>query len=338
MRIDISLLGDEPINNFKDYITAAFSPNYILNDPDYLSWQYDGGNVYVAKIGDQIVGHFGFRDFFYKVGENTKPFRVLMNLFVLEPYRVMGVGALLAQKVFDTPADIVVSGYTAVASKLFHRLHPKWHEMGDMSRYFCVFDGNHKLLSEFSIPKIIAGKFLLPPAENKVFSMEELSELWHKIKDRYQVSIERTKEYLNWRFINHPSLKYSFLVARRKGIVSGYLVFRFEENDAFKIGRIIDLVSTKEAECELLNLFVGSCKKAGATAADFMFSGKEYGESLEQAGFFNVAGTDFDRFPILFSPISRKKFNINIAGTMNIGLDQCYFTKADGDQDRPNLY
>lgn len=335
MKVDISLLEDKLMDNFHSYISTAFSPNYILNDPDYLSWQF-GGNVYVARVGDQIVGHFGFRDFFYKVGKSTRPVRFLMNISVLEPYRIRGVGALLAQRVFDTSAILVVSGYKAVANKLFRRLHPQWREMGNLSRYFCILDGSHKLLSGFSMTKIISDNFSPPTAVNENFSLEELAELWPKIRDRYRVSVERTMEYLDWRFISNPSLKYSFIVVRKKGVVSGYLVFRFEESDGFKMGRIIDLVSAKEAECELLSLFIGSCKKAGVVVADFMFSGKESCDSLEQAGFFNVAGTDFDRFPILLSPISRKKFNINIAGTMSIGLDQCYFTKADGDQDRSN--
>jgi hypothetical protein len=61
-------------------------------------------------------------------------------------------------------------------------------------------------------------------------------------------------------------------------------------------------------------------------------------ETVEAWDSFNglMIVTEFEKFPILFSPIAYKKTIINIAYNFETSLNACFLTKADGDQDRPN--
>lgn len=337
--LSLELYSHGDLDDFKQYITENFNEKYIMADPNYLDWQY-GGQLYIAKVAGQgIVGHFGFKNLNYKIGKESVLVRVLMNFFVPESYRDAGVGALLAQKVFNTSSPVLVSGYTKPAERLFDRLKPLFNGLGNLSRYLIVLNPDHFLFKDWGVlngfpRKKYSGNIDIDSYIDK--SVVPLDELWSRVRSRYPVTVERTKKYIAWRFLKHPFFNYSMLVARRHGLLLGYIIFRFEEDQGFRICRIIDLISFEEAEFPLLQKFLEVAVDASSHAADFMFSGDFYKKSLLEACFFDVLGTGLEAFPILFSPISKKKNFINLATDMSISLKDCFFTKADGDQDRPN--
>ena len=57
---------------------------------------------------------------------------------------------------------------------------------------------------------------------------EEYTELAHHIGAELGACVERTAEYLNWRYLDHPQHKYEVLTARQAGHLEGYLVLRRE--------------------------------------------------------------------------------------------------------------
>jgi hypothetical protein len=351
---------------FRDFVRTAFHSKYILSDERFLDWQYpstgsgNDGMLMLAKIGDEIAGFFGYKDFDYKIYGETKKIRAVMNLFAAEKYRMAGIGPRLAEAVFGKDGYILVSSYNDAAQKLYRHFRPEWTEAGDLKRYFAVF-GEHKLLEGFrreiatsKTPRndgrgaqmgrgsgevsSLSERGDLPAGRRGIEVGEEFDEFWQRVRDRYPVTIERGSEYLNWRFLRHPFFDYQFLIARKDGKLAGFLVYRFENVDDFKIARIIDFVAEESAEMSLLSEFLKRAQNEKAQAADFMFSGSLYDDSLKQAGFFDVRGTDFAKFPIRFSPLSYSKFVINIAYDLSVPLQDFYLTKADSDQDRPNPY
>lgn len=61
---------------------------------------------------------------------------------------------------------------------------------------------------------------------------EEYTELARHIGAGLGACIERSAEYLNWRYLDHPGHKYQALAARRAGRLEGYLIFRCEGGTA----------------------------------------------------------------------------------------------------------
>ncbi len=53
---------------------------------------------------------------------------------------------------------------------------------------------------------------------------------------------ERSAEYLNWRFLQHPQRRYHFLTARKNGRLCGYLIYHWAGEDA----TVVDLFSEEE--------------------------------------------------------------------------------------------
>lgn len=322
---------------FISYVKKAFHEKYILSDPLFLAWQFTA--LYVARAEGKIVGQFGFRDIPYKVGDRSVVIRVLMNLFVLDEYHWAGVGPLLAQTVFNTSNPILVSGYTDAANRLYAHLRPRWKEAGNLRRFIKILNPAHPLLAKFSAPRTSE----VNSEDNIKFSIERivraddsLDAFWKAARNRYVLTAERSSEYLNWRFLSHPRFVYSVLAGMDDKGMFGYVVSRSEESEGLRIRRIVDIVAYEGYENILLREVIKSARDEKAAVIDFMHSGFYYDSALASAGFFDVEETDFATFPILFSPISWTRKSINIAYDLGASLDDCYFTKADGDQDRPN--
>jgi hypothetical protein len=66
---------------------------------------------------------------------------------------------------------------------------------------------------------------------------EEFTHLAHSVGSRYGSCVERSAEYLNWRYLRHPLVHHEILSARHDGELRGYVVFSHTDEDA----KIVDL-------------------------------------------------------------------------------------------------
>lgn len=333
---ETSLYNEADFPAFAEYIRLNFHPRYILGHKKYLDWQYQN-SLHILKAGGKIVGHFGYRDIKYKLGEKGKLVRVLMNLFVLPEYRTFGGGAELSKSVLTNADLVMVSGYTPATTALCTRLVDNWQELGNLGRFIKILNSKNHLLTGYEIPPTVSKTGLNSDVKINVENDPAILEkAWLSARSRYRVTVERSYDYLKRRFIDNPFIKYTIFSCFKNDSVCGYVVGRTESDQGFKIARIIDFIALPESEASLINIFVNWAEENSCDAVDFLFSGQLYRSVLRDAGFFNISGTDFENFPILFSPISHKKTYINIASNLDFPLEECYFNKADGDQDRPN--
>lgn len=66
---------------------------------------------------------------------------------------------------------------------------------------------------------------------------EEFTRLAHSVGSRYGSCVERSAQYLNWRYVQHPLVHHELLVARQGPELRGYVVFSHTGEDA----KIVDL-------------------------------------------------------------------------------------------------
>jgi hypothetical protein len=64
---------------------------------------------------------------------------------------------------------------------------------------------------------------------------EEFTMLAEEQRARSGMCIQRSAEYLNWRYVNNPLTDYRFLTARRHGILKGYAIWTEVGKDAFVV-------------------------------------------------------------------------------------------------------
>lgn len=321
--LKVSLYKKSDYREFKKYIAGAFHKKYILGDSRYIDWQYKN-SLYLLRAGSKIVGHFGFRDLKYKVGGQSKIVRVLINLFVSEKFRAFGFGAMLIKKVLENSFFALVAGYRLPAMKVFKHYKSNWQE-GILERYIGLPN------------KVLKKSFLgVEVKPLKVFQKKEINNFWKKVRGQFPVTLERNYEYLSWRFVKNPFLHYQILGARQNGKLLGILIWRVDGVGQYQMGRIVDFIADKKIAVPLLNIFLLELKNRKIKFGEFLLSGNSYKKELKSAGFFNAAGTKFEKYPVLLNPVSFKRHNINIAHTLGMDFNNCYFTKAEGDQDRAN--
>ncbi len=73
---------------------------------------------------------------------------------------------------------------------------------------------------------------------------EQFTALAEQVGTRYGVCVQRSAEYLNWRYRDHPFRRYEMLTARRDGALQGYAVFEQTAEDA----TLVDLFGLEEPE------------------------------------------------------------------------------------------
>jgi len=159
---------------------------------------------------------------------------------------------------------------------------------------------------------------------------------WEKLKNRFVTTTNRTSEYLNWRFINHPKTQYKVFGIKTKEGYDGYIVLRLEEGELRAV-RIVDFVASDEiVEKELLKAAINYAHEKKSDFLDFFCTSKMYANSLKDLGF-----NDSDNeTPVFILPIDNIRKNINwaykvINQRINIKQEDWFIVKADGDKDRP---
>jgi len=168
---------------------------------------------------------------------------------------------------------------------------------------------------------------------------------WNKIKNRFPITINRTKEYLKWRYFEHPIIDYHFLTFTHNESLQGIAVIRFEDNnEEIKAARLVDFICEKTFDTVFLNHIIFYCSDK-VDFIDFFCTGNFYECGLKEAGFFDNNKKEF-KIPTVFNPIDfNRRLDINFFCSNNStnnfkidinNIDNWYLVKSDSDQDRAN--
>jgi hypothetical protein len=100
---------------------------------------------------------------------------------------------------------------------------------------------------------------------------------------RMGICAERTAEYLNWRFLQHPQRRYQFLTARKGGRLGGYLIYQWAGED----GTVVDLLGEDDEVCKALLIeTIAIMRGCGVSTLSAPFLGSHAGRKiLEDCGF-----------------------------------------------------
>lgn len=191
------------------------------------------------------------------VGESVRPGYVLGDFCVDPQHRSMGLALQLQRACLDQ----IVSAPLAIAydfpsdrmMAIYRRL--KISPAGQIVRWAKPLRADRKigtllnspalaravaeplnvLLKWKDFPSFRKGGWTI--AVHEGICKEEFTTLAHSVGSCFGSCIERSAEYLNWRYLGHPLVHYEFLTARQSGGLSGYVVFSHTGEDA----KIVDL-------------------------------------------------------------------------------------------------
>lgn len=356
--------SDWPV--IREFNSIQYKPDHILTNKVYYDWQFDNAfnpnkDCYTSlglfdKSGklSGTIGLFPAPCNFF--GQSIKC-NWVANLIVKENLRSLGYGALLlteAEKGFDLVVDHNVNDS---ARPLFEKMG---YQVNDIRRYLCILNpaAVEVLTGQAGLQmKIFTGgnSDVLPSFKFEIIERcgSEFDLFWEEVKPRYPIAIDRSSQYLNWRYANNPLVKYSIFTGRDGDKIEGFVVLRIEDVTSgiekkptgIKIGRIIDLVAHGGVEEQLLLKTVKFCQNQGLGLVDFFFTGSFSIPSLEKVGFIDDGIHPYSLIPTLLNPLDRVKrtkynfafklINQNYFNKNITGLNNWYTTKGCGDQDRP---
>jgi len=145
----------------------------------------------------------------------------------------------------DFPSDRMMAIYRrmqiAVAGQMV-----RWAKPLRANRRIASLLGSSTLAGLLAVPvnELLKWRDLAPPSkdgwtvvEHDGYCEEEFTHLAYSIGSRYGSCVERSAEYLNWRYLQHPLVRHELLAARRGQKLRGYVVFSHTNEDA----KIVDL-------------------------------------------------------------------------------------------------
>ena len=353
MAISFSDCRVDQLPALQRFWARVYGPDYVLVENEaLLRWQFAGAeenfHVKLALISGEIVGCLG-----YIPVQVSIPGRIIQGAWVVNwvvdpSKRRLGLGPLLMREVtqqFDITLNI---GPNENARSVLVRMG--WTNLGSLTRHVSVLDVKKaSMLTE-------SGRLDWPAAmkrdtpRNGSFEMSaierfdvEAAKLWDRLEGNLGSGARRSKDYLNWRYAEHPVWEYRRFAVHQGGRLAGLAVYHMERvrDLPVSVGRIVEFVSQSDAADSLLECVLDDARAHDAALVDFFCSSPRLSAFMRNQGFVSGEGSEAAKLPLLFQPVDRRRTAVHLmAYLLNVPETsrpkEWYVTKSDGDQDRPN--
>jgi len=132
------------------------------------------------------------------------------------------------------------------------------------------------------------------PAPRSIFIAEverfgpAIDDLWRRVATGYPAICPRNSQFLNWRFVDCPQLRYRIFHAYRDGVLVGYSVLRRKLPQELRQGVIVDLFADRRDHAVFRNLIWHALEIFGHEVASIecATSLPEIESVLRKCGFF----------------------------------------------------
>ena len=338
-------------HHWEDFIVATYrNPNYVMLSPAFLRWQFldnpanltGGYTLWLITRREQIVAQVGFVPFLGVSPKGQSFYGAYpINLMVRPDYRAAGLGAVLLGRLLREFPCLVNPGVNEAGAVLGKGLGMT--DLGFLRRYIAIIDKRaaRVLALNGRLPEGIKEANVSEEAESGVRHVMQMppEAPAHFPFPQPAYGVVRTRDFLCWRYEQHPAFAYEFLFSLDYRSI---LVFHEErdKSSGVLILRVLDVLAQPEHQLSLFRSVVLIAKLRGAAVIDFFCSLSCYATALEGAGFFDEAEHSDGRIAALFQPLDFRKTGILVLASCpnwgNGALSDWYITKADSDQDRPN--
>jgi len=340
---------EEKLRNF---YKQAYGEKHILNNSLYHTWQFKNNpfnklntkSIVIIENEGVVYAHLSLFPVELKVFNSIKKATWFIPYYVLEKYRTFGLGFMLmdfVSNLFDFTMALNVSDDSR---KIFSK--NGWTNFGNINRYIGILDKNRveKFLEHVISEQPIKIKQKIEFDFKRVYSLDKsYDDFWQEVNSKYLITTNRKREYLSWRYLNHPLTDYHFLVLYDKKKIAGYVVLRFEDKNAIlKAATIVDLIVIDTYEVPLLQHVIRYCF-GRVDFIDFFCTGNFHKKSLVNTGFLKNKSEKIV-LPTVFNPIEFNRKSVieflykyhDISSEINglSDINNWYIVKGDSDQDR----
>ncbi|MGY3715231.1 GNAT family N-acetyltransferase [Sutcliffiella cohnii] len=219
--------------------------------------------ILVYEEDGEILGHISLwvHDAFV-FGEKV-PIGLRIDTMVHPNARGKGIYKQLNQHLVEKAKEdniYFLYGFPAVKARELFLKYTNAVRMIDMPRYWYIQRPLSILASKITFMKFakpidslivkLKNKQRVLPEDCSIKEVtlcgEEFNDLAERTKNSMNVHIVRNKDYLNWRYLNHPENKYTIIAYHNEDRLDGYIVIKKELNKGIKSGYIMDLLSVED--------------------------------------------------------------------------------------------
>jgi len=333
-------------------------------------WSQDEFSFAIAEDDKKIIGILGAIPFEFNSRGETSKAMWTANWMTRPCTQAGGAGIRLMQFWADAGySHRLPFGTNAEVNRLFSAM--RWTVVDDIPRHFLVLPAaRERMISllrltypEWSQNRAseLTDAFLAQGESETDASFEsEIHPDWDERGWAHfklnSVGGARNFAYLNWRYTEHPMFDYR-IISIQDGDRIGLAVWRSEmitqlntegeREPVVRIARLVEFIPASERNSgDLFGALVQAASAEGCFAIDYFGYHGRVGSSLEKLGFPLLKNhIDGAAIPGRFQPLDYKSGKISSALSPEFTIvpqypfdASCdwYWTKSDGDQDRPN--
>ena len=287
----------------RDKLDPRFFKWQIRENPDGMAW------IYLVEDGNKIVGHLADLPKRFSVQGKVVLGTLTHDMMVHPDYRRRGIStatAIYAIHKIEKEKGWFMTAYSIREESFNSLIKTGWKTVlklpilvfpirfrGIVNRYLrfqpmsLVIGGMARCFYFFSFG-------WRKKRKRKGVEIERVNELdqqfdgfWEKAISLYPIMGNRSRSYLTWRYLRHPTRSYVIYRALRKGEMIGYIVLRKVELLGFNSAVIADLLALdQETLSELVEKGVEHGHRDGADLLGFMVPKPHpYYRSLRKGGF-----------------------------------------------------
>jgi len=369
MTVVIRNVLESEVGRLQRFIDDHWQRGHILGrDEALLRWQFrspDAGilSVLVAEDGDEWAGMVGLIPAPFNVRGEVFTGAAVANWLARPEWRGSLVGLQLLREAFRQFDYVGGLGAGAMAEPIYRSLRcafvplvPRWAAVVDERSFRTLAAACGASFPADGIEAWIAASVrgMSDASPTSVFrevdetTLRAWDALWREHLSTALVGVNRSADWLRWRYLDHPAFRYRMIFAvGREGRISGLACWRLADirDRPERVLRVVELLGDEEARRQLLMLLRNEAREAEVAFIDFQTTLPSLDSDLASAGWVRESEMPV-HLPALFAPLDHRRAALNLWGRWAripaseqvrfFGEAPLYFTRADCDQDRPS--
>ncbi|MFC1920717.1 GNAT family N-acetyltransferase [Chloroflexota bacterium] len=186
-----------------------------------------------------LIGFYSSTPFTVQVKNNPVKAALSVNTMTHPDYRGKGIFPYLGKQTYQTCRQKGIKFVYGFPNNNIYESRIKkldWVGFGKMSILRKDLDGI-KTLQEF-------------PNIREIYEFSsEIDSLWEQNMHDYNIVVPRVKEFLNWRFVQHPTVEYyRYIYADENNAPAGYVVLKTYNDGTEDVGHIVDMLCMNDRD------------------------------------------------------------------------------------------
>jgi len=332
MQIIIDRLTDADVAQFKDFCRDNWpGEHHLIHSDEMFEYYYrdaDGGINFIAAK-EQGSGKIQSVCGFIKSNSTVRP-DVWTSFILTKKGAELNLGFKILEFIqnFTNCRTIACNNIRKKTSGLYQFLG--WH-IGDQKQYYRL----NRDITDYTMCNIIDKKILSVSQADcefiKIESIEELSDF--EFETFSEDKPYKDRAYIKKRYFDNPWIKYQIYAIRRNRSKRALVVVRNIESGGACILRVVDFIGDRAETGQTGSLIDRLIKETGAEFCDWFAFGADDGV-MARAGFCVLDEDDQNTIPFYLTPLKMENVTVTCFTSESDGY---LISRADGDQDRPNL-